>query len=53
MLAGANAVQVGTATFAEPRAARRVLEELQHWAATHGIDRLAAVSGAAHTGGLR
>lgn len=36
MLAGAQAVQVGTATFAEPRAAQRVCEELYAWADHHG-----------------
>ena len=32
LLAGASAVQVGTATFADPRAPRRVLDELEAWA---------------------
>jgi dihydroorotate dehydrogenase (NAD+) catalytic subunit len=52
MLAGACAVQVGTATFADPRAPARVLEELAAWARGHGITRLADVVGAAHRGGL-
>lgn len=34
--AGAQAVQVGTATFADPRAPIRVLEELAEWVARHG-----------------
>jgi dihydroorotate dehydrogenase (NAD+) catalytic subunit len=42
-LAGAVAVQVGTATFAEPGAARRVLDELVTWAADRGVTRLADV----------
>jgi tRNA-dihydrouridine synthase len=33
ILAGAHAVQVGTATFADPRAPMRVLAELADWAA--------------------
>ncbi len=33
LLAGASAVQVGTATFADPRAPVRVLEELEDWCA--------------------
>jgi dihydroorotate dehydrogenase (NAD+) catalytic subunit len=48
LLAGATAVQVGTATFADPRAPCRVLDELTSWAARQG---LAAVREA--TGGVR
>jgi dihydroorotate dehydrogenase (NAD+) catalytic subunit len=33
--AGADAVQVGTATFADPRAPWRVQEELERWCARH------------------
>lgn len=39
MLVGADAVQVGTATFAEPQAPARVLRELVRWAADRGITR--------------
>jgi len=52
LLAGAQAVQVGTATFADPRAAGRVLEELQMWTAGAGVASLADEVGAAHRGGL-
>jgi len=48
LLAGACAVQVGTATFADPRAPLRVLDELHAWAARHGVGRLDDVIGAAH-----
>jgi dihydroorotate dehydrogenase (NAD+) catalytic subunit len=41
MLVGASAVQVGTATFAEPGAPARVLRELVTWAAGRGITRFA------------
>ncbi|HEV3225926.1 MAG TPA: dihydroorotate dehydrogenase [Acidimicrobiales bacterium] len=37
MLAGASAVQVGTATFADPRAPVVVLEQLEGWCARHGV----------------
>jgi dihydroorotate dehydrogenase (NAD+) catalytic subunit len=37
LAAGADAVQVGTATFAEPRAPRRVLDELVRWCARRGL----------------
>lgn len=52
LLAGAQAVQVGTATFADPRAPWRVLAELRDWAVWRGVERLAEISGAAHRGGL-
>lgn len=45
MLAGASAVQVGTASFADPAACRRVAAELEAWAAGRGVDRLASVTG--------
>ena len=40
-LAGASAVQVGTATFAQPGAAQRVIEEIESYMKLHGV---AAVS---------
>jgi dihydroorotate dehydrogenase (NAD+) catalytic subunit len=52
ILAGANAVQVGTASFADPRAVWRIRHELAHWAAARGLARIAQASGAAHRGGL-
>jgi dihydroorotate dehydrogenase (NAD+) catalytic subunit len=48
ILAGASAVQVGTATFADPRASARVLAELEAWAARTGRTTLAEHVGAAH-----
>lgn len=48
LLAGATGVQVGTATFADPRAPARVLAELRAWAARTGHHDLAATVGAAH-----
>lgn len=46
--AGADAVQVGTATFAEPGATGRVLAELARWMADHGITSLRTLKGRAH-----
>ncbi len=40
LLAGASAVGVGTATFAEPRASLRILDELAAWCAHHGVSRV-------------
>ena len=48
MLAGATAVQVGTATFADPRAPRRVLDELTCWAARQGVARIDETIGEVH-----
>ena len=48
MMAGANAVQVGTATFADPRAPARVLAELRAWCRGHGVQRIDELIGAAH-----
>jgi dihydroorotate dehydrogenase (NAD+) catalytic subunit len=48
LMAGANAVQVGTATFADPRAPWIVQRELGEWMATHSIASIAALTGAAH-----
>ncbi len=48
LLAGASAVQVGTATFADPRAPARILTELTAWAARTGRISIATTVGAAH-----
>ena len=44
--AGATAVQVGTATFAEPEAATRVLTEMRAWLAANGVVRVRDLVGA-------
>ena len=46
--AGADAVQVGTATFADPRSPSRVLDELTAWCLTHGVAHLTDLKGRAH-----
>ncbi|HUP85054.1 MAG TPA: dihydroorotate dehydrogenase [Acidimicrobiales bacterium] len=48
MLAGATAVQIGTATFRDPRACGRILRELHGWCRRHGVRRLADLIGAVH-----
>jgi dihydroorotate dehydrogenase (NAD+) catalytic subunit len=45
--AGADAVQVGTATFADPRAPARVQSELAAWCAEHGISTIEDLRGRA------
>jgi dihydroorotate dehydrogenase (NAD+) catalytic subunit len=48
LLAGASAVQVGTATFADPRAVGRIQDELQHWCRRHDVRRITELIGGAH-----
>ena len=48
LMAGASAVQVGTAIFADPRAPWRVLAELEQWCLHAGVQRLDELIGAAH-----
>ena len=48
LMAGADAVQVGTATFRDPRAPVRILSELEHWCSRHGVRRVRELRGVAH-----
>jgi len=48
LMAGANAVQVGTATFADPRAVWRVAKGLQRWMRDHHVASVQELIGAAH-----
>jgi len=48
MAAGATAVQVGTATFLEPEACTRVLDEMRVWLAASGMARVSELIGAFH-----
>ena len=48
LVAGASAVQVGTATFADPRAPVRVLDGLREWCRRHNVTRLDDLIGASH-----
>jgi len=41
LIAGATAVGVGTATFLDPRACLRILDELVDWCARHDVSRVA------------
>jgi dihydroorotate dehydrogenase (NAD+) catalytic subunit len=47
MLAGASAVQVGTASFVNPRAPLDVLDGVQHYMADRGVERIGDLVGAA------
>lgn len=46
LLAGASLVEVGTASFADPRAGLRVVKELEEFAVSHGIQNLRELVGA-------
>src|SRR3954449_5361015 len=48
LLAGAAAVEVGTATFADRRAVASVLADLERWCRRHGVGRVSALVGGAH-----
>jgi dihydroorotate dehydrogenase (NAD+) catalytic subunit len=45
LLAGATAVQVGTASFADPRAVERIAKGLEGWCQRHHVDRVADLIG--------
>jgi dihydroorotate dehydrogenase (NAD+) catalytic subunit len=46
MLAGATAVQIGTASYWDPVATEKIVGELQSWCAEHNVERLADLTGA-------
>jgi len=46
MLAGATAVQVGTASYADPRAVENIANGLRRWCAAHEVARAADLTGA-------
>ena len=46
MLAGATAVEVGTASFADPRAVENIANGLRRWCASHGVARVSDLTGA-------
>ncbi|HEX6134707.1 MAG TPA: dihydroorotate dehydrogenase [Longimicrobiales bacterium] len=45
LLAGASLVQIGTASFADPRAGERVLKELNAWGTAHRIESVTELTG--------
>ncbi|MHB8301959.1 MAG: dihydroorotate dehydrogenase [Acidobacteriaceae bacterium] len=44
MLAGATAVQVGTASYADPRAVHRIANGLSDWCVRHRVERIAGLT---------
>jgi dihydroorotate dehydrogenase (NAD+) catalytic subunit len=46
MLAGAAAVQVGTASYWDPCATEKIVDELEQWCIEHRVARIADLTGA-------
>lgn len=46
LLAGASAVQVGTASYADPRATERLAKGLESWCKSHHVERVRSLTGA-------
>jgi dihydroorotate dehydrogenase (NAD+) catalytic subunit len=45
LLAGATAVQVGTASYADPRAVERLVSGLNSWCKSHNVERVSSLTG--------
>jgi dihydroorotate dehydrogenase (NAD+) catalytic subunit len=50
MLAGATAVQVGTASYADPRATERLAKGMESWCKSHNVAKVNSLTGALKTG---
>jgi dihydroorotate dehydrogenase (NAD+) catalytic subunit len=46
LLAGATAIQVGTASYADPRAAERLARGLESWCRSHQVEKVSSLTGA-------
>ena len=49
LLAGATAVQVGTASYADPRAVERIARGLRDWCVQHSVEKLSKLTGTLNT----
>ncbi len=45
LLAGATAVQVGTASYADPRAVERLVDGMTSWCKSHNVERVCSLTG--------
>ncbi|HTD55197.1 MAG TPA: dihydroorotate dehydrogenase [Silvibacterium sp.] len=52
LLAGATAVQVGTASYADPRAVERIAKGLEHWCVRHHVEKVKDLTGALEPKGV-
>lgn len=48
MMAGATAVQVGTASYADPRAVENIANGLKRWCAAHHVAKVSSLTGSVH-----
>jgi dihydroorotate dehydrogenase (NAD+) catalytic subunit len=46
LLAGATAIEVGTASYADPCATERLAKGLESWCSSHGVEKVASLTGA-------
>ncbi len=46
LLAGATAIQVGTASYADPRAIERLVKGLEQWCVKHDVEQISTLTGA-------
>ena len=46
MLAGATAIQIGTASYADPRATERLAKGLEAWCKSHDVAKVSSLTGA-------
>jgi dihydroorotate dehydrogenase (NAD+) catalytic subunit len=51
LLAGATAVQIGTASYADPRAVERIAESLQRWCTRHQVNKVSDLVGTVQMNG--
>ncbi|HTR65593.1 MAG TPA: dihydroorotate dehydrogenase [Terriglobales bacterium] len=49
MLAGASAIEMGTASFWDPRATEKIVDQLRQWCLDHDVKRVAELTGALAT----
>jgi dihydroorotate dehydrogenase (NAD+) catalytic subunit len=45
MLAGATAIQIGTASYWDPVATEKIVAELESWCSEHNVERVAGLTG--------
>jgi len=53
LLAGASAIQVGTASFADPRATEGLAKGLESWCRSHDVAKVSSLTGALEVQGPR
>ena len=45
LMAGAAAIQVGTASYADPRATERLASGLESWCRSHNVEKVSSLTG--------